>query len=42
MIPIRYETDLSPYPALVYKGKLYQLVENEKNEKWELHVSEIK
>lgn len=41
MIPIRYETDLSPYPTLVYKGKLYQLVENEKNEKWELYISQI-
>lgn len=41
MIPIRYETDLSPYPTLVYKGKLYQLVDNEKEEKWEFYISEI-
>ena len=40
-IPIRYETDLKPYPVLVQQGNLYQLVENE-NEKWELHRSKIK
>ena len=42
MIPIRYETDLSSYPTMVKKGKLYQLVENDEKEEWELHVSEIK
>jgi hypothetical protein len=41
MIPIRYETDLSAYPTMVKNGKLYQLVDNEKTEMWELHVSEI-
>ena len=42
MIPIRYETDLSSYPTMVRKGNLYQLVENEEKEEWELHISEIK
>jgi len=41
MIPFRYETDLAPYPAMVKKGKLYQLVENEEKEQWELYVSKI-
>jgi len=42
MIPIRYETDISPYPATVQNGILYQLVENEKTELWEFHASPIK
>jgi hypothetical protein len=42
MIPIQYETDLSSYPTMVKKGKLYQLVDNEEKEEWELHISEIK
>lgn len=37
MIPIRYETELRPYPALIYGGSLYQLVENPATEEWELH-----
>ncbi|MCP5104036.1 MAG: hypothetical protein GY950_11690 [bacterium] len=41
MIPIRYETDTAAYPVLIYKGKLYQLVDNEKNEQWELYIEEI-
>ena len=42
MIPIRYETDLDAYPTMVKNGKLYQLVDNEKTETWELHVSGIR
>ena len=42
VIPIRYETELSPYPTMIKKGKLYQLVENEEKELWELWISEIK
>lgn len=42
MIPIRYETELSPYPAAVQNGILYQLVENDKTELWEFHASPIK
>ncbi len=41
-IPIRYESDLSPYPAIIKNGKLYQLVESQKKEVWELHISKIK
>lgn len=40
IIPIRYETEMSPYPASVQNGILYQLVENE-NEIWEFHASPI-
>lgn len=41
LIPIKYETELTAYPTTIKKGKLYQLVENEKKEEWEFHVSEI-
>lgn len=41
-IPIRYESELSPYPAIIKNGKLYQLVENQETEAWELYISEIK
>jgi hypothetical protein len=40
-IPIRYESELRPYPTLIHKGKLYQLVEDEKKLVWEFHVSDI-
>ncbi|NIM18543.1 MAG: hypothetical protein GTO45_41730 [Candidatus Aminicenantes bacterium] len=38
-IPIRYESELRPYPTLVHKGKLYQLVEDENKLVWEFHMS---
>ncbi len=41
-IPIRYESELRPFPTLIHKGKLYQLVEDEDSLIWEFHVSEIK
>lgn len=31
-----------PYPYTIRNEKLYQVVENEDSEGWELHVSEIK
>ncbi len=42
LVPIRYETELQPYPITINKGKLYQIVENEEEEVWEFHMSEIK
>lgn len=42
MIPIQYETELQPYPITINKEKLYQIVENEEEEVWEFHMSEIK
>lgn len=41
-IPFQYETELTAYPGMIKNGKIYQLVENEKKEAWELHVSTIK
>lgn len=42
VLPIIYESEFSPYPTIVQNGKLYQLVENDAGEVWELHVSPIK
>jgi len=42
LIPIQYESELKPYPITVNKEKLYQIVENEEEEVWEFHMSEIK
>jgi hypothetical protein len=42
MIPVYYETPVKPYPLTVHKAKLYQIVENEAEEVWEFHKSEIK
>ncbi len=41
MIPIRYETDLQAYPTLIRNGKIYQLVENESAQEWELTVADL-
>jgi hypothetical protein len=41
-IPIVYETALQPYPVLIHQKKLIQLKERENDEKWELHVSDIR
>jgi hypothetical protein len=30
------------YPYYIYNGKLYQLIENEETDLWELHLEEIK
>lgn len=42
IIPIKYEREFSPFPTMVKNGKLYQLVENDAGDGWELHVSSIK
>jgi hypothetical protein len=42
MVPIYHETPVKPYPLTVNKANLYQLAENEEEEEWELHMSEIK
>ncbi len=40
-IPLKFQTSLQPYPMSIKNGKLYQLIENEDEEEWELHVSFI-
>ncbi len=40
-IPLKFQTALRPYPMSIKNGKLYQLIENEDEEEWELHESFI-
>lgn len=42
MLPAAEKNPEHLYPFSVYRGKLYQVVENEKTEEWELYVTEIK
>jgi hypothetical protein len=42
VLPLKMKDPLLPSPFIIHKGKLYQLVENEDEEEWELHISEIK
>ena len=42
MIPVEYETDIQPYPAAVKNGNLYQLVENQARQEWELRITRIR
>ncbi|MCK4890840.1 MAG: hypothetical protein KAS97_12975, partial [Candidatus Aminicenantes bacterium] len=35
-IPLKFQTALQPYPMSIKNGKLYQLIENEDEEEWEL------
>jgi hypothetical protein len=41
-LPLVAQTPLIYYPFNIKDGKLYQLVENEDQEEWELHIHEIK
>lgn len=40
--PLKYSAVLQPYPYTIKNGILYQLIENEESEAWELHAVEIK
>ncbi|MGD2085264.1 MAG: hypothetical protein PVH61_03685 [Candidatus Aminicenantes bacterium] len=42
MFPLANSTYYEPYPFTIYKGKLYQLVDNQKIETWELYITDIK
>lgn len=41
-LPLKYMNIRDFYPFTIKKGNIYQLVENEAKEEWELHVTEIK
>jgi hypothetical protein len=41
MLPLKDMNALSPYPYTVKKNKLYQVVENDDAEEWELHITGI-
>jgi len=36
-LPLKFQTALRPYPLSVKNGMVYQLIENEDEEEWELH-----
>jgi len=42
MLPLPEMNALELYPYTTNKDKLYQLIENEDDEEWELHITEIK
>ncbi len=41
-IPFVFQTAMTPYPFSIKDNKLFQLIENEDTEEWELHVADIK
>jgi len=41
-IPIKFQNSFTPYPIAIHKNVLYQIVENDLEEIWELHASAIK
>jgi hypothetical protein len=42
MIPFQESEFLRAYPFAIDKGKIYQLIENDDTEEWELHINIIK
>ncbi|MEN8154796.1 MAG: hypothetical protein ABFR75_12325 [Acidobacteriota bacterium] len=40
-IPMKFQDALRPFPMSIKNGKLYQLIENEDEEEWELHSNFI-
>lgn len=41
VIPYAFTNPADEYPAAIKGGKLYQLIENEETETWDLHINEI-
>jgi hypothetical protein len=41
-IPFVFQTAMTPYPFSIKDGKLYQLIENDDTEEWELYQTHIK
>ncbi len=41
-LPYVYINPIDEYPAAIKNGTLYQLIENEETEEWELHINGIK
>jgi hypothetical protein len=41
LFPLAQISFVEPYPYTIHKGKVYQLVENQKTEMWELHITDI-
>ncbi len=40
-LPLKMSTPLIPHPYSIQEGVLYQVVENEEKEEWELHITRI-
>lgn len=40
-LPLYERNVWAPYPYSIKNGKLYQIIENEETEKWELHITRI-
>ena len=41
-LPVAYENGFMPSPYTFKGGKLHQLIDNEDEEMWELHITEVK
>lgn len=41
-IPFAFRTSFTPFPFSIKDNRLFQLIENEDTEEWELHVSDMK
>ena len=41
LLPYKYKNPVDEYPAVIKNEKLYQLVENQDTEEWELHIIKI-
>ena len=40
-IPLKMQYSMQPYPFAIKNNHLYQLVENEITEEWELHIDAL-
>lgn len=40
-LPMKMSTAIQPYPYNIHEGSLYQVVDNEEEEEWELHITRI-
>jgi hypothetical protein len=42
LLPMKYQNALEFFPYTIHDHKLFQVVENEEEEEWELHITEIR
>ena len=40
-LSLKMKGGIEPYPNVIKNNKVYQLIENDETEEWELHVSTI-
>jgi hypothetical protein len=41
-LPLKMSTPLLPYSYMIHEESLYQVVEDEEEEEWSIHITEIK